>query len=179
MRKFSSPPSAKSSGTVLPVEPFRKKSADGGLAGGGHADEHDVCKLGGDLAPHFQDLFALRACGRGLGIVPAAEEDACGFCLRRQHQQTARYGHPEVFRLLDETGAEGIEYGVEHSLEPREDGEVDGRRVGVREHADGGGVDDDFRFDELGDVGVVDFAAPRDDGDGGGAFAFCEGARGV
>ena len=29
------------------------------------------------------------------------------------------------------------------------------------------------------DVGVVDFAAPRDDGDGGGAFAFCEGARGV
>ena len=49
----------------------------------------------------------------------------------------------------------------------------------MREHADGGGVDDDLRLGELGDVGVVDLAAPRYDGDGGGAFAFCEGARGV
>ena len=109
----------------------------------------------------------------------AREQLAGRLCLCRQHEQSVRAFYTSLIRGEREAGAQGIVDCVEEPFEGGEGGEGEGLGIHMREHPDGGGVEEYLGVRKGGEVGVTVLARAADHADGRRTFPRREGARGM
>ena len=138
------------------VKLLSKARGNGALAAAGHADEHDVLHLKAQLFPD--------ALGLAVGDVAVLKDLRRALGLRDEHVEPAHIRNAELFRLQDKRCTRGVVDDIEHTLELREERQVDGRHAAVRVHADGRGVHDDLRVRVTIQIVVVVLPLAGDDG---------------
>ena len=138
------------------VKLLSKARGNGALAAAGHADEHDVLHLKAQLFPD--------ALGLAVGDVAVFKDLRRALSLRDEHVEPAHIRNVELFRLQDKRCTRGVVDDIEHTLELREERQVDGRHAAVRVHADGRGVHDDLRVRVTIQIVVVVLPLAGDDG---------------
>lgn len=99
------------------VKLLSKARGNGALAAAGHADEHDVLHLKAQLFPD--------ALGLAVGDVPVFKDLRRALSLRDEHVEPAHIRNAELFRLQDKRCTRGVVDDIEHTLELREERQVD------------------------------------------------------
>lgn len=88
------------------------------LPAAGHADEHDILHLKAQLFPD--------ALGLAVGDVAVFKDLRRALSLRDEHVEPAHIRNAELFRLQDKRCTRGVVDDIEHTLELREERQVDG-----------------------------------------------------